>query len=98
MKVYDRLKNGTLDEARYAVSMIVGRDTRELDGRGRDKGCCGDRGRKCFRRRDSTHALYGNRRSVAECFFTRESIPWIPCLDIRMINIFILAVLRGKAG
>ena len=30
MKVYDRLKNGTLDEARYAVSMIVGRDTSEL--------------------------------------------------------------------
>ena len=30
MKVYERLKNGTLDEARYAVSMIVGRDTREL--------------------------------------------------------------------
>ena len=30
MKVYDRLKNGTLDEARYAVSMIVGRDTKEL--------------------------------------------------------------------
>lgn len=31
MKVYDRLKNGTLEEARYAVSMIVGRDTKELD-------------------------------------------------------------------
>ena len=30
MKVYDSLKNGTLDEARYAVSMIVGRDTKEL--------------------------------------------------------------------
>lgn len=30
MKVYDKLKNGTLDEARYAVSMIVGRDTSEL--------------------------------------------------------------------
>ena len=30
MKVYDRLKNGTLDEARYAVSMIVGRDTKAL--------------------------------------------------------------------
>ena len=30
MKVYDRLKNGTLEEARYVVSMIVGRDTREL--------------------------------------------------------------------
>lgn len=30
MKVYDRLKNGTLEEARYAVSMIVGRDTKSL--------------------------------------------------------------------
>ena len=30
MKVYDRLKNGTIEEARYAVSMIVGRDTRDL--------------------------------------------------------------------
>ena len=30
MKVYDRLVNGTLDEARYAVSMIVGRDTGKL--------------------------------------------------------------------
>ena len=30
MKVYDRLKNGTLEEARYAVSMIVGRDTKDL--------------------------------------------------------------------
>ena len=34
MKVYDRLKNGTLDEARYAVSMIVGRDTAVLDEAG----------------------------------------------------------------
>lgn len=30
MHVFDRLKNGTLDEARYAVSMIVGRDTQSL--------------------------------------------------------------------
>ena len=30
MKVYDRLKNGTIKEARYAVSMIVGRDTQAL--------------------------------------------------------------------
>lgn len=29
-KVYDRLVNGTLEEARYAVSMIVGRDTINL--------------------------------------------------------------------
>lgn len=34
MKVYDRLKNGTLPEARKAVSMIVGRDTQELDEAG----------------------------------------------------------------
>lgn len=34
MKVYDRLKNGTLTEARYAVSMIVGRDTNSLTEEG----------------------------------------------------------------
>lgn len=31
MKVYGKLKHGTLEEARLAVSMIVGRDTKELD-------------------------------------------------------------------
>lgn len=34
MKVYDRLKNGTIQEARYAVSMIVGRDTQALTKEG----------------------------------------------------------------
>ena len=34
MKVYDRLKNGTIEEARYAVSMIVGRDTKSLSETG----------------------------------------------------------------
>lgn len=34
MKVYDRLKNGTIEEARYAVSMIVGRDTKNLTEEG----------------------------------------------------------------
>ena len=34
MKVYDRLKNGTIEEARYAVSMIVGRDTKALTEEG----------------------------------------------------------------
>ena len=34
MKVYDRLKNGTIEEARYAVSMIVGRDTQNLSETG----------------------------------------------------------------
>lgn len=31
MKVYDKLCHGTLEEARMAVSMIVGRDTAQLD-------------------------------------------------------------------
>lgn len=31
MKVYDRLKNGSTEEARKAVSMIVGRDTQNLN-------------------------------------------------------------------
>lgn len=34
MKVYDALKNGTIEEARYAVSMIVGRDTKDLTEEG----------------------------------------------------------------
>lgn len=34
MKVYERLEEGTLEEARYAVSMIVGRDTENLDEAG----------------------------------------------------------------
>lgn len=34
MKVYDALKTGSLSDARYAVSMIVGRDTKRLDEKG----------------------------------------------------------------
>ena len=34
MKVYDRLKCGTIEEARHAVSMIVGRDTQGLTEEG----------------------------------------------------------------
>lgn len=34
MKVYDALKAGDLERARYAVSMIVGRDTERLDEKG----------------------------------------------------------------
>jgi len=34
MKVYHALKTGTLEDARYAVSMIVGRDTARLDSDG----------------------------------------------------------------
>ncbi len=34
MKVYYALRDGTIEEARYAVSMIVGRDTSNLDEKG----------------------------------------------------------------
>lgn len=34
MKVYTALKQGTIEDARYAVSMIVGRDTGSLDASG----------------------------------------------------------------
>ncbi len=34
MKVYDALKSGDLEGGRYAVSMIVGRDTQRLSGEG----------------------------------------------------------------
>ncbi|MCR5342708.1 MAG: adenosylcobinamide-phosphate synthase CbiB [Butyrivibrio sp.] len=34
MKVYDALENKTIEDARYAVSMIVGRDTAVLDEKG----------------------------------------------------------------
>lgn len=34
MKVYDALKNGSIEDARRAVSMIVGRDTQELTAEG----------------------------------------------------------------
>lgn len=34
MKVYEKLRNGSLEEARYAVSMIVGRDTESLSEEG----------------------------------------------------------------
>ena len=34
MKVYFALRDGTIEDARYAVSMIVGRDTKHLDDKG----------------------------------------------------------------
>ena len=39
MKVYDALNKGTLEDGRYAVSMIVGRDTEHLDETGVIKAC-----------------------------------------------------------
>ncbi len=39
MKVYDALQTGDLEKSRYAVSMIVGRDTDRLDEQGVTKAC-----------------------------------------------------------
>ena len=47
MKVYDALKKGTIEDARHAVSMIVGRYG-GADGRGCDQSSGGDCGRKYF--------------------------------------------------
>ena len=93
MKVYDRLKNGTLDEARYAVSMIVGRDTRELTETGVTKAAVETVAENAS---DGVIApmLYMAIGGVPLMFLSRVSIPWIPCLDIKMTNIFISAVLR----
>lgn len=34
MRVYEKLEHGTIEEARVAVSMIVGRDTQNLNKEG----------------------------------------------------------------
>ena len=66
MKVYDRLKNGTLDEARYAVSMIVGRDTQSLTEEGVTKAAVETVAENASDGIIAPIILYGNRRSVAD--------------------------------
>ncbi|MFQ8760769.1 MAG: hypothetical protein ACLSAF_16395 [Intestinimonas sp.] len=46
VKVYLALRDGTLEEARRAVSMIVGRDTDRLDRDRHRQSGGGDRGRE----------------------------------------------------
>ena len=88
MKVYDRLKNGTIEEARYAVSMIVGRDTQALSEIGVTKAAV-ETVAEIPLTELLPYALYGNRRHSL-MFCTRASTLWILCLDIKTINICIL--------
>ena len=72
MKVYDRLKNGTLDEARYAVSMIVGRDTQSLTEEGVTKAAVETVAENASDGVIAPMLLYGNRRSVADVSLQRN--------------------------
>ena len=60
MKVYDRLVNGTIEEARYAVSMIVGRDTKELTETGVTKAAVETVAENCSDGSDRTDDLHGD--------------------------------------
>ena len=61
MKVYDALKEGDLKKARYAVSMVVGRDWCHQGSSG---DCCG----KYIRRDHCTAVVYDDRRTCAGIF------------------------------
>lgn len=89
MKVYDRLKNGTIEEARYAVSMIVGRDTQSLTEVGVTKAAVETVAENSS---DGIIApmLYMAIGGILLCFFTRESTLWIPCWVTKTTNTCIL--------
>lgn len=56
--VYRKLTGSTLEEARKAVSRIVGRDTERLTAEGGHKSLCGDGGGELLRRRGRSFAVY----------------------------------------
>lgn len=68
MKVYDALKEGDLKKARFAVSMVVGRDTEVLDDIGVTKAAVETVAEKCFRRRDRTPSFSYDRRCTSGIF------------------------------
>ena len=91
-KVYDALKTGDLDKARYAVSMIVGRDTDRLDEAGVTKAAV------------ETVAENASDGVIAPLIFLawpsaarpwvcsiRQPTPWTPWWVIKMINTSTLA-------
>ena len=75
-KVWKQLNAGSLEEARKAVSMIVGRDTEHLTEERRGKGGHRDRGGKYVRRCDCP-MLYTALGGRCWDFYIRQSIPWI---------------------
>ena len=89
MKVYDRLKNGTIEEARYAVSMIVGRDTQALSEIGVTKAAVETVAENSS---DGIIApmLYMAIGGIPLMFLYKGITLWILCLDIKTINICIL--------
>ena len=68
MKVYDRLKNGTIEEARYAVSMIVGRDTQALSEIGVTKAAVETVAENSSDGIIAPYVLYGNRWNSPDVF------------------------------
>ena len=88
MRVYDRLKYGTLEEARKAVSMIVGRDTAALTEEGVTKAAVETVAENAS---DGVIApmLYMAIGGAPLMFLIKESTPWIPCLDTKTTVIFI---------
>lgn len=68
MKVYNELENGTIESARKAVSMIVGRDTQSLTDEGVTKAACGDGSGKYIGRNNRTFVFYAYRRTCSWVF------------------------------
>ena len=93
MKVYQKLKENDLPGARYAVSMIVGRDTKNLSETGVTKAAV-----ETIAENTSTVSLHRSSflpsadRHWAFCISL--SIPWIPWWDTKMTNICILDGVR----
>ena len=77
-KVYDALETGDLEKARYAVSMVVGRDTARLDDAGVTRAAVETVAENTS---DGVVApmLFLALGGAPLGFFTRPSIPWTPC-------------------
>ena len=69
MKVYQKLKEKDLNGARYAVSMIVGRDTERLTAEGVTRAAVETAGGKCVRR-----------VSLPRCYFCSFSVRLVASL------------------
>ena len=91
MKVYEQTENGTLDEARYAVSMIVGRDTQSLTEEGVTKAAV-----ETVAENSSDGIIapmfYMAIGGVWLMFYIKESTRWTPCWDTKTTSTFISAV------
>lgn len=96
MKVCSALKEGDIEKARKAVSMIVGRDTAVLDRDGIARAAVETVAENTS---DGVIAPFSLWRYLArqEDFSIKQSIPWIPWWDIKMKRTFVRKG-GGKAG